>query len=295
MTTYTIAICILNMASTAEESLNSILDQIDEEYEVLVIDDGSTDGSFDILEEFDAEYDNFRFIMGDNDNIAEARNHGFREANGQYILDSLDVDDKYDEAIQDFVEVFHQLESNMGDDLYLKGHSINMSSKKMQLAYPFRSMTYGEDPDRWRRLSAADKIVWLQHEPFYEEIEQDDAGTRRKKSRMITTAEFRSGVTFRSYVTYCMKQYDIAPALLQLSKLVIPYLTAVSRGRYELPDGYEVKAKLQEEIARNTATVAELEEELEFQFDQEQLSHRGREIFFENTDESPLAKLREKG
>ena len=49
--TYSIAICNLNQAATLRESLLSILRQVTREYELVVVDDGSTDGSLDILED----------------------------------------------------------------------------------------------------------------------------------------------------------------------------------------------------------------------------------------------------
>ena len=78
--TYSIAVCNLDQAATLRESLTSILRQITREYEVVVVNDGSTDGSLDILEDLSRTHEKLRYVVGDNNNIAEARNQSYREA-----------------------------------------------------------------------------------------------------------------------------------------------------------------------------------------------------------------------
>ena len=56
--TYSVCICNYNMADTLEVSLRSVLDQLDERYEVIVIDDGSKDSSVEILENLSNAYEN---------------------------------------------------------------------------------------------------------------------------------------------------------------------------------------------------------------------------------------------
>lgn len=278
------------MAETIEESLRSILDQVNDDYEVLIVDDGSTDGSLDIIQRLETEYQNLRHIVGSNDNLAEARNQSFREAKGKYVLESLDVDDKYDKGITNFVKIFHQLNSVVDKDFYFKGHSINIAPRRLLLQYPYRSMTYGEDADLWRRLFAVNKIIWLEHEPFYQELDPDDPKTRTTKARLLKTAEFRSGVTFRSYARYEMEKKRPIVSVYRVSRLIRPYLTALLRGRYKLPDGYEKKEKLENEINQSSRTIEELEQEFGFEIDKSKLSKRGVEIFFKNTDYSPLSE-----
>ena len=55
---YSICICNYNMAETLEAALKSVLDQLDDRYEVIVIDDGSTDSSKEKLHKISKEYQN---------------------------------------------------------------------------------------------------------------------------------------------------------------------------------------------------------------------------------------------
>lgn len=65
---------------------------LDKNYEILFIDDGSTDKSFDILKEFEKKNKNIRiFSFRKNQGKAEALTFGFQKAKGDYII-TLDAD-----------------------------------------------------------------------------------------------------------------------------------------------------------------------------------------------------------
>ncbi|QIO24129.1 glycosyltransferase family 2 protein [Haloarcula sp. JP-L23] len=70
------------MAETIEESLTSIISQLDDEFEVLVVDDGSTDGSLDILASLADIHKQLRYVVRDHSNLAEARNTSFELEKG---------------------------------------------------------------------------------------------------------------------------------------------------------------------------------------------------------------------
>ncbi len=76
--------------------LDSILDQTipQEEVEVLLINDGSTDLSVEICEEYCRLNENFRLFSKENEGLSATRNYGVKRAKGKYIA-YLDSDDKY--------------------------------------------------------------------------------------------------------------------------------------------------------------------------------------------------------
>ena len=59
---YSVCICNYNMADTLEISLSSVLNQLDDRFEVLIIDDGSKDKSVDIIKMLKIKYNNLRLI-----------------------------------------------------------------------------------------------------------------------------------------------------------------------------------------------------------------------------------------
>ena len=62
------------------------------EMEVLMIDDGSSDSSFDIMREYARRFPNFRALQKENGGVSAARNYGISHAQGKYLM-FLDSDD----------------------------------------------------------------------------------------------------------------------------------------------------------------------------------------------------------
>lgn len=84
---------VYNVEEYLEECLDSLLKQGTVNLEVIMIDDGSTDGSNDIARRYEKEYDNFHLHRIPNGGLGHARNYAVPFAIGKYItfLDSDDV------------------------------------------------------------------------------------------------------------------------------------------------------------------------------------------------------------
>jgi len=258
--TYTIAICHYEMADTIERSLTSILRQTDDRFEVLVIDDGSTDGSLRILRRLESEYSSLRVVKSDNNNLAEARNESFQKARGEYILESLDCDDYYDNGIMDFIEVYHKIEDVKQDEFYLKGVSINMAPKELLLEYPYRSLGYGEDRDLWRRLFADNKIIWFNHASFVTVLREPYSKLDHCRHTLeIRVVDFRGGVTFSSYVRWCLGAEKTYQAIWRLIIGLIALPIAYKRGRYSYSEEFKQMGALSAAIDHYSHSISDLE------------------------------------
>lgn len=64
----------------------------DTEYEVLLVDDGSEDGSLQVMEREIQDRRNFRIVRKANGGVSSARNAGIVEAEGDYVM-FVDADD----------------------------------------------------------------------------------------------------------------------------------------------------------------------------------------------------------
>ncbi len=84
---------VYNVESYLDECLDSIRDQFHRNLEILVIDDGSSDGSAAIAERHAAEDDRIRVVSQTNAGLGAARNAGVERATGDYLtfLDSDDI------------------------------------------------------------------------------------------------------------------------------------------------------------------------------------------------------------
>jgi GT2 family glycosyltransferase len=87
----TVIIPTFNRARYLAEAVQSVLDQTFSDYELIVVDDGSTDGTSAVLAGF--EDPRLRVLSQENRGISAAMNAGLRAARGEYIarLDSDDV------------------------------------------------------------------------------------------------------------------------------------------------------------------------------------------------------------
>lgn len=93
MTKYTIIVPVYNSIQYIEQCFLSIINQHSHSFEVLLVDDGSTDGSAELCDYYANNYVNVRTIHQENGGPASARNRGIRESYGEFIwfIDSDDV------------------------------------------------------------------------------------------------------------------------------------------------------------------------------------------------------------
>ena len=87
-----IVIPVYNTKEYLEECVQSVITQTYQNFEVLLVDDGSTDGSSDFCDELSGRDDRIRVIHKANGGAATARNMGIETATGKYIM-FLDSDD----------------------------------------------------------------------------------------------------------------------------------------------------------------------------------------------------------
>lgn len=85
---------VYNAEAYIEECLQSLLDQDlpKEDYEIICVNDGSRDGSLEVLQKFAREYPNILVIDKENGGVATARNSGLAAAGGEYVW-FVDSDD----------------------------------------------------------------------------------------------------------------------------------------------------------------------------------------------------------
>lgn len=91
-----IIIPMYNVEDYIAECLNSIINQNIKEFEVIIIDDGSTDKSNDIAQEYCNKYPFFSMYKQKNSGQSIARNLGIQKARGEYLF-FLDSDDYIEE------------------------------------------------------------------------------------------------------------------------------------------------------------------------------------------------------
>ena len=87
-----IIVPVYNIEKYLPRCIESILGQTYTDYEVILVNDGSTDGSGQICDDYASRYTQFRVIHKENGGPSEARNTGILQAAGEYVT-YIDGDD----------------------------------------------------------------------------------------------------------------------------------------------------------------------------------------------------------
>ena len=87
-----VIVTVYNRENFIQKCIDSVLSQTELPIELLLIDDGSTDKSYEICKTYANKYDNVKLFHQENGGISKARNMGLDNASGRYIA-FLDDDD----------------------------------------------------------------------------------------------------------------------------------------------------------------------------------------------------------
>ncbi len=93
MTKFSIVIPVYNVEKYIGKCLDSVFKQDYKNYEVIVVNDGSTDKSMDIVKKYDV-----KIVNSKHKGVSSSRNLGVKEATGEYLL-FLDSDDYYEKGL----------------------------------------------------------------------------------------------------------------------------------------------------------------------------------------------------
>lgn len=131
-----IIVPVYNVEDYLPTCLDSLLRQgiEKEQYEVILVNDGSKDSSGTICKDYVAQHTNFFLLNQENLGVAAARNHGLDFAHGEYVV-FVDSDDYLaDDGLRRLVNV---LESHQGIDLvrFYSSYNIHVFNGKDEIDY----------------------------------------------------------------------------------------------------------------------------------------------------------------
>lgn len=160
-----IIIPVYNSAVTISRCLDSIIASGETEYEIIVINDGSTDSTYSILEDYNKKYENLKVYHIENSGVSAARNLGIKCAQGEYIS-FVDSDDYVSE---NYVSTILEHIQSDKDIYFFSGKVLSeYQSKKNQLVFisPCNTMSEvkhnlikGKSNVPWDKLYKRDILV----------------------------------------------------------------------------------------------------------------------------------------
>ena len=122
-----VIIPVYNVRPYLREALDSVINQTYTNLEIIVIDDGSTDGSGKICDQYQKKDKRIRVIHQENRGLSAARNAGLDVMNGQYVA-FLDSDDAF---MQNAIDVMLKKIVKLKADIAVCGYYICKTNSKM--------------------------------------------------------------------------------------------------------------------------------------------------------------------
>lgn len=120
---YSVIVPIYNREKSIKKCVDSILRQSEKNFELILVDDGSTDNTFEICEKYKEIDQRIVVIHKDNGGVSSARNVGIDVAKGKYIV-FVDSDDYVDE---DYLKILNHCNS----DFVISGVIFEKTKEKM--------------------------------------------------------------------------------------------------------------------------------------------------------------------
>lgn len=141
---------VYNVENFLSKALTSVENQTFKDFEMIIVDDGSSDKSYEIAEEFCSKNPNFKLIKQENSGPAAARNTGVMHCKGEYIA-FMDSDDYLE---KNFLEELYKLAKKTGADITCCNFNMYFPNKKLKIYMPFNSL-----PGVYTKSKALRKLI----------------------------------------------------------------------------------------------------------------------------------------
>lgn len=130
---FSVVVPIYNVKNYLDECIDGIIRQSFKDYEIILVDDGSTDGSAEACDEWKNKYDSIKVIHKPNGGLSDARNVGANQAEGEYLV-FLDSDDYWNDEF--FLEKIHDMIHMSNLDLVVFGYKKVINEKELSIYTP---------------------------------------------------------------------------------------------------------------------------------------------------------------
>ncbi|MBD2433151.1 MULTISPECIES: glycosyltransferase family 2 protein [Fischerella] len=186
-----VILCTYNRAKYLNNCIDSVINQTFTNWELIVVDDGSQDNTFEIVNLYLQKFQNIRYLKHQNRKLAYSKNVGIQASFGKYIT-FIDSDDTYQpnhlESRLQFMQANPEIDLIQGGfasdeeiwvaDYFQPGKTINLREcvlgptffGKRQVfldLHGFNNISYGEDTDLWERAEKIFKTYKLAEPQTY--------------------------------------------------------------------------------------------------------------------------------
>jgi glycosyltransferase involved in cell wall biosynthesis len=182
MPKYSVCMTCFNESRTVRDSLNSLLGQLGEDYEVVVVDNFSMDGTYEVLRDFEQAHK--VKVIRRRCSRGLGRQIALRNASGEYIIANLDLDDIFLPVLEKVLTRYHEVAEGSlmavfnfaaaPNDQWVQNITIGPRDLISSLG-GWRDLNVFEDWDIWNRADRDQKYCWTSfrfasNEPLHPEL-----------------------------------------------------------------------------------------------------------------------------
>ena len=266
MVKVSVIVPVYNVYDYLSKCLDSLVNQTLKEIEIIVVNDGSPDESWKIIDKYAKEYpEKIKAYKKENGGLSDARNYGIKKATGEYIA-FVDSDDYVDTEM--YKKMYNKAKSGNFDmvvcdlnyvynDKIVRAYSNILSDttnikKAMLNIYPaawnkifkrrffenieFKKKVWFEDVEFLYRLLPKIKTIGVVNEPFYQYLQREGSITKKQDMRIYNYIDNLNGL-----VTYYNdnKLYDEYKKELEFVYVRYMYATFIKQATNFTKDEYK--------------------------------------------------------
>lgn len=257
---FSVCLCTYNDGDTIEASLDSLLSQIDDRYEVVITDGGSDDGTLEHIEQRKADSAvDVRVFSQDEPGLGVARQVCVDNARGEYLLEQIDTDEIFADCFDEILDFYLATVDEIGPfQLHMKGMRITPATLHDELG-GWRPFPHGfQENELTRRffehgyLRLMDVRVSKHPNPEF--------GFRTAVRRYLYNyrEKLRSGISVRyAYEHLYSSNLPLWRKVLDTGTIALTYLWGRPKEQYDTfdkrdPLAYEIDKRLYEGCADGT-------------------------------------------
>lgn len=244
---YSICATHYNNQEWLEESAGALAEEIKglEQWEFVISDAGSTDGSLDYLYKLESNMDNFHIISKEGMNIGQGRRVAAENAKGEILFQIADLDGVHftDGRLFDMIEFYEELLEEKGELQLNIGGAFIITSNLLEDIGNWHDLEVAEEREIIRRLIREEKILFCPIEIIkYSAGRDKNLAGRVKRSYKNAIAKFNSGARLRDLVyLWIRKQSGPISTTVALTIFPVAWIAHLFDSKdYDTYDNYDI-------------------------------------------------------
>lgn len=216
-----IIVPVYNVEKYLDRCIKSILGQTFRDFEVILINDGSTDNSANICDRYSKKDERIKVIHKNNEGVSKARNLGIKLARGNYLV-FVDSDDWIE---NDFLELLYKGIKQLNTDIVISGYVYEKNGKIINNFKKSVEKIFSRDEIRYEFFKQ-DKFLWTIYDKIFKKelfVNKNFNSNLKIGEDMLLCWQLLNSVNNIGYIPLYKYHYDISASNTMTSKFSLKW------------------------------------------------------------------------